>query len=59
VKETSAAVRSLWGVLYACAGIAFFFSIIGVFGLSGAVLSLVLYVTLSIVLILQKNRAES
>lgn len=52
-------LRSAFGIAYGIAGVAFFFAIIGVFGLRVAIFSLVLYFTLSIAQILRKNRAES
>ena len=47
--------RSVLGCVFIIVGVAFFFAIIGVFGLTTAVFSLVVFVSISIALITKTN----
>ncbi len=57
MKKTSPAVRLAWGTGYGLAGIGFFFSIIGVFGLITAIGSLLVFIVIAIISIFQTTSA--
>jgi hypothetical protein len=58
MSQNSLAGRCIWGTLHLFAGIAFFFAIIGVFGMTTAIGSLTLFVALGLVSILKPERKK-
>jgi hypothetical protein len=48
MTDASHAMRVVWAILYRLAGMGFFFAIIGVFGLTTAIVGLLLFVAAAI-----------
>jgi hypothetical protein len=59
MSKTSPAARLALGIGHGSAGIGFFFSIVGVFGLSAAICSLILFIVIAVVSSFQTVNPES